>query len=144
MIAVGVLGGVVALGANIVTEWVLSPAVETPPVAASGIEVRKAGGLNVPILRNGELLGYVVIQLGYTIDSSKATAPEGAISGLLLDEAFRTIYSDDKLDPKTLERYDLNGLISHLRSRLGVRAGGEGIKDVLVQEFNFVPIGSFK
>jgi flagellar basal body-associated protein FliL len=72
---------------------------------AEALEYKKLPPLNVPMIANGAVQGYVVAELGYTYNQnlSKLTVPPDVY---LLDEAFRKIYSDTKLDFHHLERYD--------------------------------------
>ncbi|MFN3890863.1 MAG: hypothetical protein ACK4MV_10740 [Beijerinckiaceae bacterium] len=144
-IAVGLVGGLVALAANWSTGVMIRPSesVVEKPVKPQ-LEVKKAGGLNVPILRQGALQGYMVVQLGYSIEVRTDAPAAGAIEGILLDEAFRAIYADSRLDHKSLQSYDFAGLTKQLRESVRRRISADGLKEVLIQEFNFVPAGGVR
>ena len=60
------------------------------------------------------------------------------------DEAFRTIYADNSLDPKKLENFDLNGLTRKIAERVRSRVSSESFKDALVNEFQFVPVSALR
>jgi flagellar basal body-associated protein FliL len=108
---------------------------EAPPGA---MEYKKLPPINVPMIADGAVQGYVVAELGYTYTQnlSKAPVPPDVY---LLDEAFRTIYSDTTLDFHHLERYDVSGLTKKLVARVNQRLHMPVVKDVLVQELNFFP-----
>ena len=56
----------------------------------------------------------------------------------LLDEAFRAIYSDPALDPRHLEKYDLQKLTARLVKGTNDRLGAPLIKDVLIENFAYI------
>ena len=114
-------------------------AASAPEESAPGaLEYKKLAPINVPMIADGAVQGYVVAELGYTYtqDLSKAPVPPDVY---ILDEAFRTIYSDTTLDFHHLERYDVNGLTRKLVLRVNQRLHVPVVKDVLVQELNFFP-----
>jgi flagellar basal body-associated protein FliL len=102
------------------------------------LEYKKLTPINVPMIADGAVQGYVVAQLGYTYNQNlaKLTVPPDVY---LMDEAFRKIYADTTLDFHHLERYDVNGLTRQLAQRVNDRLHMTVVKDVLVQELNFFP-----
>jgi len=97
----------------------------------------KTRPLNVPMIANGAVQGYVVVQFGYT-ETPKAERLGMPLEAFLLDEAFRIIYSDPKLDFHHLERYDVASLTKELVKKVNHRLNEDAIKEVLVEEINFV------
>ena len=93
--------------------------------------------LNVPMIADGAVQGYVVIQFGYT-ETPKAERSGMPLDVFLLDEAFRMIYSDPKLDFRHLEKYDVAALTKALVQNVNRRLKEDAIKEVLVDEINFV------
>ena len=112
--------------------------------AKASYEVRKAGVLNVPLLRRGELMGYIVIRLGYAVDGPTGDFDSQTVEAILQDEAFRTIYSDASIDPKKLESYDLTSFTKQLSDRVRSKISSDSFKDALVNEFHFVPASSLR
>lgn len=117
--------------------WKLNAAakVETPKV--DKLQYHKTRTLNVPMIANGAVQGYVVVQFGFT-ETEKAASLPVPPDAFLLDEAFRIIYSDPKLDFHHLERYDVGALTKDLVKRVNRRLNEDAIKEVLVDEINFV------
>jgi len=107
-------------------------------VAPEKIEYKKTRPINVPIIAKGRLAGYVVAEFGYTLLAENAKELAVPPEVFLLDEAFQTLYADDKLDFHHLERYDVAGLTKSLVHKVNNRLNKEIIKDVLVEELNFV------
>ncbi len=56
----------------------------------------------------------------------------------ITDEAFRMLYVG-KVDFSHLEKYDLPALTGELVKKVNQRLGGDIVKDVLVEQFNYVP-----
>ena len=94
--------------------------------------------MNVPIVKDGAVQGYVIAQFVYTVDAEAVKTMSLPPEAYLIDEAFRALYSDDKLDFRKLEKYDLTSLTKQLLQRMHERMNNDVVKEVLVQEFNFV------
>lgn len=106
--------------------------------AVSGIEYKKVRPLSVPLLSEGVIQGYIVVQFVFTADAKVLKDSPVPLEIYLLDEAFRLIYSDEALSFKQNERYDLAGLAKALTEKLRVRLKGDLVKEVLVDQFNYV------
>lgn len=132
----------VALGSSYgMTVWKLKEAavVNSPP-PPKGLEMRKLKMISVPIIANGVVQGYVVAQISFTVEPEALKKMDFAPDPFVQDEAFRTIYADDKLDFKHLERYDLNKFTKDVKAAVAKRMKSDVVDDVLVQEFNYVPV----
>ncbi|MGP0060169.1 MAG: hypothetical protein ACLPID_12870 [Beijerinckiaceae bacterium] len=108
------------------------------PAGSEKIEYKKTRPLNVPIIAKGAVAGYVVAQFGYTLVANNSTQLSVPPEVFLIDEAFQILYADDKFDFRHLERYDVAGLTKTLVQKVNHRLNKEVIKDVLVEELNFV------
>jgi len=108
------------------------------PAKIDRVGYEKTRPINVPIIANGLVEGYVIVQLSYTVnadDGKKANIP---IEAFLLDEAFKTLYADEKLDFRHLEKYDVASLTQNLIKKVNGRLNNPLVKDVLVEEFNYI------
>ncbi len=97
----------------------------------------KTRSINIPMISKGAVQGYVIVQFSYTTkgDGKKANVP---IDAFILDEAFKTLYADEKLDFKHLERYDVASLTKNIITKVNTRLNTDALKDVLVEEFNYI------
>jgi hypothetical protein len=102
------------------------------------IEFKKTRAISVPVIAEGAVQGYVVARFGYTIDTSSFKHMQVPVDVILLDEAFRTLYSDQSLDFRHLEKYDLTRLTRDVLRKMNLRLDGEMVKDVFMEEFNYV------
>lgn len=103
-----------------------------------GLEYKKTRSINVPVIAQGAVQGYVVAQFVYTIDTKVLKSLSVPPDAFLLDEAFRAIYAEEKLDFRKLDKADLGHLTKAIAARVNTRMGGDMVKDVLVQDFNYV------
>jgi hypothetical protein len=104
----------------------------------TGLNYQKTEPINVPIIAAGAVKGYVVAQFVYTADAATLNKLSVPPDAFVLDEAFRTIYSDEHIDFDHLERFDLAALTKKLMAAANTRFGVDLIQDVLVQQFTYL------
>lgn len=105
--------------------------------AFGGLDYETVKPVNVPILSDGSLQGYVVIKMVFTADGDTLRRLPVPPHPFLVDEAFRVLYSDETLDFRGLERYDLEAFTDRLKDSTNKRLGQPVVNDVLVEEFNY-------
>ena len=121
-----------------VARWKAQRAQSAAAKAPQALEQRKTRIINVPILAAGHVQGYVVAQFAYTGEAAALKAATVAPDGVILDEAFRLLYAEEKVDFRKLQRADLTRIIDTLRTRVTERVPPELVREILVQEFNYV------
>ena len=140
LVLTGLWACVITLAASYATTYWRTG--QTPAIAheesLSGLEFKKTKPINVPMIADGVVQGYIVAQFNFTAQSSALKKLPIPPEIFLLDEAFRELYSDDKLDFRHLERYDITKLTKALVQKTNERLNLDLVKDVLVQEFNYV------
>lgn len=104
----------------------------------TGLNYQKTGTLNVPMIAAGKIKGYVVAQFVYTADALTLKQMSVPPDSFILDEAFRTIFSDPRIDFDHLETFDLASLTTKLKESANKRFGIDLVQDVLVEQFTFV------
>ena len=109
-----------------------------------GLQHLKTRVLSVPMVENGAVQGYIVARFAYTVEAKTmhqlAVPPEPYV----VDEAFRRIYADERLDFRKLARYDLSILTAAIKQRVNERMQAEVVQDVLVEDFNYVSKEEFQ
>lgn len=103
-----------------------------------GLVYEKTKVINVPMIADGGVQGYIVAQLVFTADGKVLRQLPVPAEAFVVDEAFRSIYGDQKLDFKNLARYDLAVFTQTVKQRVNKRLQNEVLQDVLVQDFNYV------
>jgi hypothetical protein len=112
----------------------------TPVNKAGDLVRKKTMPLNVPMIANGIVEGYIVAQFIYLADTQSLKELSVPPDDFITDEAFRALYSG-QVDFNHLQKYDLQSLTKALAEKINQRLGREIIKDVLVEEFTYVPKG---
>lgn len=107
-----------------------------------GIDYVKTRQITVPRISEGKIQGYVIARFVFTVDAQ--TARELAVPPeiFVVDEAFRTIYGDDKLDFDHLEKVDMSGLTAQIVTHVNARLQPGLVKEILVEQFDYVPYDS--
>jgi len=100
-------------------------------------EARKTHEINVPRIKDGAVKGYAVMLLSYTIDLGALKKAEMAPDSILVDEAFRYVYTDDTIDFDHLDRFDLAKMSKALIHSVNERVKGDVLVDVGVEEFTY-------
>ncbi len=100
--------------------------------------MRKTKEINIPVLRDGAVRGYVVLQLSYVVDLAVAKKLPVEPDPFIVDEAFRYIFDDDKIDFTRLERIELDKMLATLIERVNARTRSRVIQDMGVVECNFL------
>jgi hypothetical protein len=101
------------------------------------LEHKKTEPINVPMIADGNIEGYIVAQFTYLVDAKSLGQLSVPPDVFITDETFRTLYSD-QLDFNHLEKYDVAALTKGLVEKVNRRLGGDIIKEMLVDEFNYV------
>jgi hypothetical protein len=113
-------------------------AAPTAAEAQAGSETRKTKELNVPILRKGSIKGYVVLQLNYVVDLGIAKTLPVPPDAFVVDEAFRYIFDDDKIDFAHLDQIEIEKMTRALTYKVNTRMKAQVITEMAVQECNFL------
>jgi hypothetical protein len=110
-----------------------------PPLnKPADLERKKTAAINVPMIANGNIEGYIVAQFVYLADAKNLQELSIPPDDFVTDEAFRQLYSNE-IDFNHLEKYDLQSLTKVLIQKINQRLGRDIIKDILVVEFTYVP-----
>jgi hypothetical protein len=109
-----------------------------------GLEYQKVRAINVPVIAEGSVQGYVIANLVFTADAKTLRTLSVPPHAFVIDEAFRQIYSDEKLDFRKLSKYDVSVLLSGIKKSVNERMGADIVKDVLIENFNFVSKGDIR
>jgi len=131
----------IAIFASSATSNWLTTRAATAAVAAGEkvFDYRKTRIMNVPIVNDGALQGYVIVQFIYGIDAKAAASMNVSPDAFIMDDAFRILYGDPSLDFRHLDKYDMATLTNRLKAMLDDRLGAGLIKEVLLQDFSYMP-----
>jgi hypothetical protein len=108
--------------------------------ASKATEARKTHEINVPRIKDGVIKGYAVMLLSYSVDLNALKTAAMAPDSILVDEAFRYVYSDDTIDFDHLDRFDFAKMSKALVAAINTRVKSDVVVDVGVQEFTYEPV----
>ena len=140
LLITGVWACVVTVGASFgVSYWQESRAALPPKQEyLEGLVYEKTKVINVPMIAEGSVQGYIVAQLVFTADAKTLRQLPVPPEAFVVDEAFRSIYGDQRLDFKNLARYDLARFAQAVKEQVNKRLQADVLQEVLVQDFNYV------
>lgn len=104
-----------------------------------GVEFIKTDMVSVPIIREGKVEGYLVAQLSFAVNKGKLAKLGFEPAPYLVDVAYRTLYESSAIDFSQLRPQDLTALVKKISEGANAKLGNEIVKDVLVNEINYVP-----
>lgn len=116
----------------------LPGAVEPTTEVDAGVESFKTEMTSVPMVRGGEVVGYVIIQLSFQADRKTLEELDVEPTPYLADAVFRVIFSSDDIDFRRLRGSDLNRLTAGIRNEVNERLGRPLVREVLILQLNFV------
>jgi len=108
------------------------------------LETRKTKEINVPKIRDGAVRGYVVMQFSYVVDLAAMKKTPISPDAFVIDEAFRSIYNDDKIDFMRLEKVDIHALAEHIIKNVNARLKANVLTDIAFHEFTFMAYAESK
>jgi len=110
----------------------------------NGLEYKKPPPLTVPMISDGRLRGYVVARIVFTADARALSEFPIDPTTFVLDEAFRRIYTDGKVEFDKMSKYNLDDLTKAIKTNVNQRLGAELIHDVLLEDVNYVDKNGLK
>jgi hypothetical protein len=129
----------VMFGASLEVGGFLKSRAQSIPVAdPAAFETRKTKEINIPIIRDGGVRGFVVLQLSYVVDLLEAKKLPVQPDSYVVDEAFRYIFDDDRIDFTHLDKIELDKMLRGLMFRVNTRTKSQVITDMGVLECNFL------
>ncbi len=140
IVLVGLWVCVVSLLSSFVAAQWKADAEPAPPEEPflEGLEYRKLQPLTVPMISDGTLKGYVLAKLVFTADARAIREFPLEPEPFVVDEAFREIYVNGKVEFGELQKYDLDALTEAIKQNANLRLGPDFVRDVLVEEINYV------
>jgi len=140
LLGIGIWVCAVTLGAAFgVLEWQKRQAHAVEGKAEVRIEQIRTKSINVPIIGEGTIQGYMVAQFVLTVDGNALMKLPIDPQVYLLDEAFKTIYAGERVNFKDLKRQDLPALAKMLGENVNKRLGLPIVQDVLIEQLAYIP-----
>lgn len=120
-----------------VSTWQAGAASRAEEEFIDGLDYIKTRAINVPIIHEGRIEGYVITRLVFTVDARTLSRLSVPPEVFVIDEAFRAIYADEATDFDHLERFDLNVFADDVVARVNARLEAEIVQEVLIDRFDY-------
>ncbi len=105
---------------------------------AKGPTTVKLGSITVPVIAGGMLQGYILTEISVSAKSDLLKGLPQPPELLLSDEAFKTLYAEEQIDFKHIEKTDLTMLSHKIRDSINSRAGAAVAEDVFIQGLHYM------
>ncbi|MEQ8448937.1 MAG: hypothetical protein RIB97_04550 [Nitratireductor sp.] len=103
-----------------------------------GLEYYKTEIVTVPVIQKGEVRGYFLTRLVYTVEPEKLKKLELPIDTLLVDQLYTYLFSNPQIDFSQTDTLDIVALRNGLRDSINERVGDKLIEEVLVQQIDYL------
>ncbi|MFA5957131.1 flagellar basal body-associated protein FliL [Hyphomicrobium sp.] len=104
----------------------------------SKLQMMKTRMVSVPLLTDGQVLGYVVMRLQFVADMDLAKLSTVQPDVFVADEAFRLIYEKAPEDMKTGRKQVINELAASVATGANKRMGRDVVKDVMIDSWAYL------
>lgn len=139
-LAIGLWACLVTVGATFgMIEWQKRQASAATSEPEKKIEEVRTKAINVPIIDDGVVQGYIIAQFVFSVDGNELKKLPINPETYLLDEAFKTIYAGEKVNFKQMKKQDLPGLAKMLGENVNKRLGLSIVQDVLIDQLAYIP-----
>jgi hypothetical protein len=135
--------GIIMMGGGIFAGQVLSqstPAPEQDKPKDVGFQQITTELTGAPIIVEGKVLGYLVFRIHSEVDISKLPNEKFEVAPFLINAAFQTAYEFYQDGFQKIGPHDLEKMTSLIAEKANEKLGAETVKDVLIDQFNYVPM----
>lgn len=94
--------------------------------------------LSVPIVRNGEVVAYVVTKLVYGVRENKLRNHQREFETHFVDSVFRVIYNAESIRFAEKRRADLDAIVKEIIAKTNESLGREMVEEVLIEQLNYI------
>lgn len=103
-----------------------------------GVETLTSELMSVPIIRGGDVTGYLVLQLSFGADKAAMEGRKLEPMPFINDAAFRVIFTSTDVDFRRLKTGDFDLLSQRIGDEANKRLGSGFVRQVLFQQLNYV------
>ena len=122
-----------------ISQWVASGGkLMTRKDYLEGLEYEKTRVINIPMISEGIVQGYISAQFVFTVDAKTMRQLTVPPDPFIVDEAFRRIYSEERVDFKNMRKQELAPLLKAIKQDVNARMQANIVQDILVEEFNYI------
>lgn len=140
LILTGVWVAVVTLGsvyASIQMSKPIDPAEEVAKQKAQE-ELVRGEMVTLPVLENGDVVGYFITKTSYVIDKNKMVGVTLPVPALLTDELYTALVGDRLIRVKENRGFDVKAFRERVKDSLNKRLGTDAVVDVILEQVDYL------
>ncbi len=118
--------------------WKAGARASTNQDSQSRLQIMKTHMVSVPLLTDGEVLGYVVTRLQFVADTDLVKLSSIQPEVFVADEAFRQIYATATDDMKNGRKQALKELAANVTAGANRRIGRDVVRDVMIDSWAYL------
>jgi len=122
-----------------VLQWQKMSVADASPENDRKLEELRTKAINVPIIGDGIIQGYMVAQFVLTVDGNITKKISISPEAYVLDEAFKTIYAGEQVNFQNMKKQDLPVLAKKLGENVNKRLGLDLVQEVLIDQLSYIP-----
>ncbi|WP_371347795.1 hypothetical protein [Ancylobacter sp. IITR112] len=104
----------------------------------AGLEYKRLEPINVPMIIDGTVRGYVIAKLVFTADAATLRKMPIEPQIFVTNAAFDEIYTEGRVEFGKLSKYNLAEMMDNIRKRANEKLNGEVINEILVDGINYI------
>lgn len=110
---------------------------KTEPANDKNIEVFTLDTTSIPIIRNNEIRGYLLISAAFTLSSDVAESLPFPVEYQIRDGVFEALFSDRDLDIFQLDKLDIEKTKNEIKNRINAKYP-DLVDDIKLRSFDFM------
>ncbi|MGO8953127.1 MAG: hypothetical protein ACLPWS_22070 [Rhodomicrobium sp.] len=110
---------------------------ETAPDAKAPVLIALKS-MTVPVIADGAIQGYVLAQISVSAKPDLLKALPNPADLVLADEVFRTIYAEEQVDFRHINKQNLSAMSKKILENINNRAGAALAGEVFIQELHYL------
>lgn len=132
--------GAVALGSAYYSFNQAKESQEGPsePTLFGGLDYVRTGIVSIPLFKDGQVYGYFLSRLVYTIEPEKLKALTVPAEALIVDQLYAYLYANPDIEFHDRDALDLSLIKDGIRDGINERVGDKLVHDVLIEQVDFL------
>lgn len=114
------------------------PVEAAAPGFLGGLDYVKTEVISVPIVRSGQVSGYFLARLVYTIETEQAKKLVIPAEAVITDEVYSYLYANPQIDFQKRGSIDIDAIRNGILKSVNDRIGAPLIHDVLVEQLDYL------
>jgi hypothetical protein len=140
MIALGIIVTVATLAgayAGLVTS---QPKAPTNTNEQEPVEFVKLDATSVPIIRDGGIMGYVVVRSAFSASAKDVKQNRTSMTVFVAEALFKSIYAEQGLNFAAMKPLQLDALTEGTTKAANARIGRDAIKQLAIESLSFLTV----